>query len=290
MRTPGGIMKIYIDGSLYDKDEAKISVFDHGLLYGDGVFEGIRIYHGKVFKLKEHIDRLYASARAIMLDIPLSHTDMERAVNDTIAANNKRDGYIRLVVTRGIGDLGVSPATCKKASIIIIVGDIQLYPKEYYEKGIPIITSSIRRISPDQFDTRIKSLNYLNNVLAKIEATRSGCLEAVMLNRDGFVAECTGDNIFIVKKGKIYTPAPYESTLEGITRETVLSLAQSLGIEAREARLTTYDLHTADEFFLTGTGAEIIPVCSIDGRVIGSGGAGPVTKKLSDAFLALVAE
>ncbi|HEY1406491.1 MAG TPA: aminotransferase class IV, partial [Spirochaetota bacterium] len=225
-----------------------------------------------------------ASACAIMLDIRMTKADMERAVTDTVTANKKENGYIRLVVTRGTGDLGVNPVTCKKASVIIIVGDIQLYPKEFYEKGIPIITSSVRRISPDQFDTRIKSLNYLNNVLAKIEATRSGCLEAVMLNHDGFVAECTGDNIFIVKKGVLYTPAPYESTLEGITRETVLSIASKISIPVKQARLTTYDLYTADECFLTGTGAEIVPVSSIDGRVIGSSDTRTVTNAIREAF------
>jgi branched-chain amino acid aminotransferase len=277
-------MKIYIDGKLYDKEHAMVSVFDHGLLYGDGVFEGIRIYNGKIFRLKEHIDRLYASAKAIMLDIGMNETEMGRAVTDTVSANDKKDGYIRLVVTRGVGDLGVSPATCKKSSVIIIVGDIQLYPKEFYQKGIPIITSSVRRISPDQFDTRIKSLNYLNNVLAKIEAARSGCQEAVMLNKDGYVAECTGDNIFVVKNGTLLTPAPSDSTLEGITRGTVLSIAMRLNIPAREARLTTYDLYTADECFLTGTGAEIIPVSSVDGREIGNAAKRPVIDSIRREF------
>ncbi|HNX58407.1 MAG TPA: branched-chain-amino-acid transaminase [Spirochaetota bacterium] len=277
-------MKIYIDGKLCDKEKAVVSVFDHGLLYGDGVFEGIRIYNGKVFKHKEHIDRLYASAKTIMLDIGMSKEEMMRAVTDTVSANNKKDGYIRLVVTRGVGDLGVSPATCKKASVIIIVGDIQLYPKEFYDKGIPIMTSSVRRISPDQFDTRVKSLNYLNNVLAKIEAQRAGCQEAVMHNKDGYVAECTGDNIFVVKNGVLITPAPSDSTLEGVTRGTVLSIATRLNIPSREARLTTYDLYNADECFLTGTGAEIVPVSTVDGRVIGDASHRPLIDAIRKEF------
>lgn len=277
-------MKIYIDGKLCDKEKAVVSVFDHGLLYGDGVFEGIRVYNGKVFKHKEHIDRLYASAKTIMLDIGMNKEEMMRAVTDTVSANDKKDGYIRLVVTRGVGDLGVSPATCKKASIIIIVGDIQLYPKEFYDKGIPIMTSSVRRISPDQFDTRVKSLNYLNNVLAKIEAQRAGCQEAVMLNKEGYVAECTGDNIFVVKNGVLITPAPSDSTLEGVTRGTVLSIAMRLNIPSREARLTTYDLYNADECFLTGTGAEIVPVSTVDGRVIGDASHRPLIDAIRKEF------
>ena len=277
-------MKIYIDGKFYGKDEAKISVFDHGLLYGDGIFEGIRIYNGKVFKLAEHIDRLYEGAQAIMMAIPLSKSEMTAAVEESMRVNEKKDGYIRLVVTRGTGDLGINPALCPKPSVIIIVGDIQLYPKEFYEKGIPVMTSSIRRIAPDQFDTRIKSLNYLNNVLAKIEASRSGCLEAVFLNKEGFVAECTGDNIFIVKKGILFTPAEQDSILAGITRATVIDIARRLDIDVRESRLTQFDLYTSDECFLTGTGAELIPVTAIDGRVIGAGKERIVTEKIRKAF------
>lgn len=281
-------MKIYIDGKYYEKDEAKISVFDHGLLYGDGIFEGIRIYNGKVFRLREHIERLFDGAKAIALTIPLSPEEMEKTVNEAVKMNEKKDGYIRLLVTRGKGDLGVSPSKCPVASVIIIAGDISLYPKEYYEKGIPVMTSSVRRVSPHNFDPRIKSLNYLNNILAKIEADRAGCLEAIMLNERGFVAECTGDNIFIVKKGTLLTPPPYDSILEGITRGTVLSLASGIGIPVKEISLTQFDLYTADECFLTGTGAELIPVTTIDGRTIGSGGKHPVTDSIRKEFQKLV--
>jgi branched-chain amino acid aminotransferase len=281
-------MKIYIDGKYYEKDEAKISVFDHGLLYGDGIFEGIRIYNGKVFKLREHIGRLYDGANAIALAIPLSREEMENRVNEAVKVNEKKDGYIRLIVTRGMGDLGVSPSKCPKPSVIIITGDISLYPREYYEKGIPVMTSSVRRVSPQNFDARIKSLNYLNNILAKIEAERSGCLEAIMLNDRGFVAECTGDNIFIIKKGTLYTPPSYDSILEGITRGTVMSLAAGIGIKVEEKSLTQFDLYTADECFLTGTGAELIPVTTIDGRTIGSGGTHPVTDSIRKEFQKLV--
>jgi branched-chain amino acid aminotransferase len=283
-------MKIYIDGTLYDKENAKISVFDHGLLYGDGVFEGIRIYKGRIFKLKQHIDRLYASAKAIMLDIGMSHTEMIRATEETVKASGLSDGYIRLVVTRGVGDLGINPATCKKASVIIIAGDINLFPAEHYTKGIAIITSSVRRIAPHQFDTRIKSLNYLNNILAKIEAANAGCMEALLLTHDGYVAECTADNIFAVKNGCLLTPHSSGSNLEGITRGTVIDAAQRLSIPCREANLTQYDLYTADECFITGTGAEIMPVVKIDGRSIGSGSPGALTNKLREEFWKIVAE
>ena len=281
-------MKIYIDGKYYEKEEARISVFDHGLLYGDGIFEGIRIYNGKVFRLREHIERLYDGAKAIALTIPFTPEEMENAVTDAVKVNEKKDGYIRLLVTRGMGDLGVSPSTCPRPSVIIIVGDISLYPKEYYEKGIPVMTSSVRRIAPQNFDPRIKSLNYLNNILAKIEANRSGCLEAIMLNDRGFVAECTGDNIFIVKKNVLLTPPSYDSILEGITRGTVMSLASFIGVKVEEKSLTQFDLYTADECFLTGTGAELIPVTTIDGRTIGLGGSHPVTDSIRKEFQKLV--
>jgi branched-chain amino acid aminotransferase len=277
-------MKIYIDGKYYEKEEAKVSVFDHGLLYGDGVFEGIRIYKGKAFKLEEHLKRLYMSAKAIFLEIPLASDELTKAVNETIGQNNKIEGYIRLVVTRGVGTLGLDPAKCPKASIIIIVGDIELYPQEYYEKGIGIITASSRRLPPDGIDPRIKSLNYLNNVLARIEAREAGCLEAVMLNRDGLVAECTGDNIFIMKNNELHTPQCLCGALDGITKGVVLEIARRLGIAAKESSITRYDLYNADECFLTGTGAEIMPVTSIDGRKIGDGTAGKTTKQLIEAF------
>jgi len=277
-------MKIYIDGRYYGRADARVSVFDHGFLYGDGIFEGIRVYHGKVFKLREHIDRLYQSAKALLLKIPMDSEAMERAVLDTVQLNRKKNGYIRLIVTRGEGLLGIEPSSCKKPSVIIIVSDIQLYPEEYYKKGIAIITSSSRRIPPDCLDPRIKSLNYLNNIMAKLEARQAGCLEAVILNKDGFVAECTGDNIFIVKEEGLLTPAPYHGALDGITRQTVIELAETLGIKTQETSLTRYDLYNADESFMTGTGAEIIPVIKIDGREISGGLPGVVTKKLIKSF------
>jgi len=283
-------MKVWIDGSYYDKAEAKVSVFDHGLLYGDGVFEGIRIYGGKIFRLDEHLARLWDSAKALCLDIPLTQAAMAAVCLDAVRVNAKRDGYIRLVVTRGVGDLGMSPYTCPKASVIVIVDDIQLYPAESYENGIPIVTAASRRTPVDVFDTRVKSLNYLNNVMAKIEARQAGCLEAVMLNKEGYVSECTGDNVFVVKNGKLFSPASSYAALEGITRRAVFGLAAEAGIPATEATLTRYDLYVCDECFLTGTGAELMPVTKIDGRVIGSGKAGPITKTILDRFRALVRE
>ena len=277
-------MKIFIDGKYYSRADAKVSVFDHGLLYGDGVFEGLRIYNGKVFKLKEHIERLYFSAKAILLDIPMEEEDLENAVIDTVKANKKINGYIRLVITRGEGLLGLDPAQCKKASVIIIVDDLQLYPEEYYKKGIQIVTAPTRRIRPDSLDPRIKSLNYLNNIMAKIEAKQAGCLEAVMLNSEGFVSECTADNIFIVKDNEILTPAPYHGALDGITMRTVMEIAQSLGIKTSESAITRYDLYNDDECFLTGTGAEIMPVIKIDSRLIGDGTPGSVTDYLIKHF------
>jgi len=277
-------MKIYINGQFFEKNQANISVFDHGLLYGDGIFEGIRIYQGGVFKLMEHLQRLYKSAKAIMLTIPLNIHQMEKAVLDTVKINNKQNGYIRLVVTRGTGTLGIDPMTCGQATIIIIVDDIQMYPKRVYDKGIKIITASVRRISPDSLDPRIKSLNYLNNILAKLEAQNSGCLEAVMLNKEGCVSECTGDNIFIVKDNELLTPPGTKGALDGITKRTVMQIADTLGFTAGEAELTQYDLYTADECFLTGTGAEIMPVIEIDGRMIGKGKPGKTTQQLAAAF------
>jgi branched-chain amino acid aminotransferase len=281
-------IKVYVDGAFYGRDEASVSVFDHGLLYGDGVFEGIRIYNGTVFRLKEHLERLYRSARYIMLEIPLSIQEMEEAVLRTVAENRRTDGYIRLVVTRGKGTLGIDPARCERPSVIIIVDDIQLYPPEYYTNGIAIVTASTRRLPPDGIDPRVKSLNYLNNILAKLEAKQAGCIEAVMLNRDGFAAECTADNLFIVSDGTLLTPQTVDGALGGITRSFVLELASSCGIPAGETRLSRYDLYGADECFLTGTGAEIVPVVSIDGRRIGTGKPGAVTAKLLEAFRAAV--
>jgi branched-chain amino acid aminotransferase len=285
----GDAMKIYINGRYCEKAEAAVSVFDHGLLYGDGVFEGLRIYGGKVFRLEAHLERLYRSAKAILLEIPMSRTHMGEAVLETVRKNRKKDGYIRLIVTRGEGALGIDPSSCGSPTVIIIVGDIQLYPKKLYEKGIEIITASSRRIPSDCFDVRIKSLNYLNNILAKIEARKAGCLEAVMLNRDGFVAECTGDNIFIIMKNGLFAPAPYHGALDGITMQTVMEIAEGLHIGTHQTALTQYDLYNADECFMTGTGAEIMPVIRIDGRTIGAGKPGEVTRRLRDHFRQTVA-
>jgi branched-chain amino acid aminotransferase len=282
-------MMIYIDGKYFQKEEAKISVFDHGLLYGDGVFEGIRIYNGTIFKLGEHIERLYQSAKAILLDIPATREEMRDIVSDAVRKNKKDKGYIRLIVTRGEGALGIDPAACRRATIIVIVDDIRLYPDEYYQKGIEIITASSRRMPSDSLDPRVKSLNYLNNIMAKLEANIAGCLEAVMLNKEGYVTECTGDNIFIVNKGELFTPAPFHGALDGITMQTVVEIAGSLGISAHQAALTRYDLYNADECFMTGTGAEIIPVITIDGRLVGNGTPGVVTKKLINAYREMVA-
>ncbi len=281
-------MKVYIDGKYYDRNEAMISVFDHGLLYGDGVFEGIRVYSGKIFKLAEHIDRLYRSAKTILLNIPMSRAEMEEAALEAVKKNSKKDGYIRLIVTRGEGPLGLDPGQCAKPTVIIIVGDIQLYPHEYYEKGISVVTAASRRMPADSLDPRVKSLNYLNNIMAKIEAKQSGCLESVLLNHEGYVTECTADNIFIVKDGTLLTPAPHFGALDGITRMTVMDVAAGCGMDARETALTRYDLYTADECFMTGTGAEIVPVTKIDGRVIGNGEAGEVTKRLTEGFRKVV--
>jgi len=281
--------RVYINGKLYDRDEAKVSVYDHGLLYGDGVFEGIRVYNGKVFRHKEHIERLYESARSIALEIPMSPADMIKAVDDTVKVNNKVEGYIRLVVTRGPGNLGLDPRSCKP-NVIIIVDDISLYPKELYENGLRIVTSSLIRNHPNALNPRIKSLNYLNNILAKIEAIRAGCLEALMLNHKGEVAECTGDNIFIVKKGILKTTPPDAGILEGVTRNVVMELAKKAGIPLVEATMTRHDIYAADECFLTGTAAEVIAVTECDGRPIGAGKQGPITKQLREAFVRVTKE
>jgi branched-chain amino acid aminotransferase len=280
-------MKIYIDGKYYDEKSAKISVFDHGLLYGDGVFEGIRAYNGRVFKLKEHIDRLFYSAQAILLSLPLSHRELMRAVIETCRRNKIHDGYIRLVVTRGVGSLGLSPFRCKKPSVIVIAGKIQLYPPEMYARGLEIITVPTVRNLHSALNPAIKSLNYLNNVLAKIEAINGGCEEAIMLNAEGYVSECTGDNVFILKAGHLFTPPLSAGALYGITRGVVLDLAREAGMIVSEPNLTRYDLFNADECFLTGTGAELIPVVKIDGRVIGSGKPGPITRSLVKKYRAL---
>jgi len=278
------MMKIYIDGKFYEKHEACVSVFDHGLLYGDGVFEGIRIYGGGIFKLDAHVRRLYRSARALLLEIPFSEKEMKEAIIETVRANEKKDGYIRVLVTRGAGALGIDPSSCAKPTVIIIVGDIQLYPRSHYEEGIAIITASSRRMPSDCLDARVKSLNYLNNIMAKLEARQAGCPEAVMLNKEGYVAECTGDNIFIIQNGDLYMPDPCYGALDGITMETIIELAAEMNLTCRQCALTRYDLYTADECFLTGTGAEIVPVIRIDGRGIGGGKPGRTTRQLREAF------
>jgi branched-chain amino acid aminotransferase len=280
-------MKIFIDGRYYDERTAKVSVFDHGLLYGDGIFEGIRIYNGRVFKLTEHIDRLFYSAKAILLKIPMTHAELVKATVETCRKNKLREGYIRLLVTRGVGTLGLNPRTCKKPSVIIIADKIQLYPPSHYQRGLDIITVPTTRNLHSALNPAIKSLNYLNNILAKIEANNGGCEEAVMLNAEGFVAECTGDNLFIVKNGALFTPPLSAGALYGITRQTVIELAEAAGIKVSEPNLTRYDLFNADECFLTGTGAELIPVVKIDGRVIGTGKPGKLTRRLVADYHAL---
>jgi branched-chain amino acid aminotransferase len=278
-------MKVFVNGQIVDKEKAVVSVFDHGLLYGDGVFEGIRAYNGRVFKLHEHIDRLFNSARAIMLEIPWSKKNLEESVLATLRANKLRDAYIRLVVTRGEGDLGLDPRNCTKPSLIIITDKIALYPKEFYDKGLSVITSTIKRNIPEALNPSIKSLNYLNNVLAKAEASRSNVPEAIMLNREGYVAECTGDNIFVVKENTLVTPPTWAGTLEGITRNIVMDIAKNrLKLLVKEDLLTPYHVYVGDEVFLTGTAAEVVPVTQVDGRMIGEGKPGKTTLKLMKEF------
>lgn len=277
-------MKIYLDGELVDRADAKISVFDHGLLYGDGIFEGIRMYDGNVFRLEEHLERLEYSAKALLLKIPLSRAEMSKAVCDTCRANGLTDAYIRLVVTRGVGDLGLSPWLCPKPSVFIIADKIALYPAEYYTKGLEIVTVPTRRMNPAALSAAIKSLNYLNNIMAKMEARQAGALEAIMLNDQGYVAECTGDNVFIVHKGRIYTPSAQQGALKGITRDAIFDIARDLDVPIEEHDLTRYDVWNADECFLTGTGAEVIPVVKLDGREVGDGRPGPVFGKVLEEF------
>lgn len=276
--------QIYMNGSLVPQDEAKVSVFDHGLLYGDGIFEGLRSYGGRVLRLEEHIDRLYDSAKAIWLEIPIARQEMADAVDATVAANEIEDGYIRLIVTRGAGTLGLDPRRCKDPQVIIIADSITLYPQECYDEGLEIITSSVIRNHPAALSPRIKSLNYLNNILAKIEGIQAGCIEALMLNHKGEVAECTGDNIFLVRDGKLTTPPLDAGILDGVTRNLVIELAENSGIEVREAAITKHDVYIAHECFLTGTAAEVIPVVKVDSRTIGDGKPGPVSKKLKQRF------
>jgi len=277
-------MKIFLDGRFVDKADAKISVFDHGLLYGDGVFEGIRVYNGRIFRLEQHLDRLFASATAIMLSVPMTHAELVEVCCECCRRNKIANGYIRLVVTRGTGYLGLSPFKCSKPSVFCIADTIELYPDEVYRNGLRLITAATRRVNPAAISPSVKSLNYLNNIMAKIEAIQAGTVEALMLNDQGYVAECTGDNIFIVRGGKLETPPVSAGALNGITRGVVFELAERLNIACREVNLTRYDVMTADECFLTGTAAEIVAVASLDGRAIGSGKPGPITRRLEAEF------
>lgn len=277
-------MKIFLNGSLVDHESAAVSVFDHGLLYGDGVFEGIRCYNGRVFRLEEHIDRLIRSAKGIAMDMPYRRDDLIAWTLETVRANGLRDCYIRLVVSRGVGDLGLNPRKCRSTTIFIICAGLSMYPAECYENGLVVVTASTRRLPGDSVPPQIKSLNYLNNILAVVEALQANCDEAIMLNHNGIVAEATGDNVFFVANGALYTPAVSCGALAGITRAAVMELAAERGIEVHEGEYTRYDLYTSDECFLTGTGAEVVPVQKIDGRIIGEGRIGPVTNMLLEAY------
>ncbi len=276
--------KVYVAGKLVPADQATVSVFDHGLLYGDGIFEGIRVYSGRVFLLGEHITRLYESALAIRLQIPMTPEEMTKAVEDTVRENGIEDGYVRLVVTRGAGSLGLDIRRTSNPQVIVIADTISLYPAELYQTGMKLITASTIRNHPGALSPRIKSLNYLNNIMAKIEGTDAGTVEALMLNHNGEVSECTGDNIFIVRNGVLKTPPTDAGILEGITRNAVIRLAREAGIEVRECVMVRHDIFTADECFLTGTAAEVIAVISLDGRQIGNGKPGPVTCDLLQRF------
>lgn len=273
-------LKIYLNGEYVAEEEAKVSVFDHGVLYGDGVFEGIRAYNGKVFRLEEHVDRLYNGAKAIMLFPPISKEEMQEVVLETLRQNNLRDAYIRLVVTRGKGDLGLDPDKCPHPTVFCIASGITMYPEELYINGLDVVTVPTRRNNPEMVNPQMKSLNYLNNILAKLEAKLSGVQEAIMMNNEGYVSEATGDNIFIVKNGVLITPPAFLGILQGITRDTVMELAQKEGITVEEKVFTRYDIYTSDECFLTGTAAEIIPVVKVDGRTIADGKPGAMTQKL----------
>ena len=277
-------LKVYVTGEFVDKSEASVSVYDHGLLYGDGVFEGIRVYCGKIFRCQQHMDRLYDSAKAIALRIPMTKEEFAQAICDTLGVNNLTDAYVRAIVTRGIGTLGLDPDKCHDPQVIIITDTIALYPDDYYEQGLEVVTVPTMRNHHNVVSPKIKSLNYLNNILAKIEAKQAGVIEAIMLNSQGYVAECTGDNLFIVAKGRLLTPPPESGILEGITRDFVMELAGRDGIPALEQTLTRFDLYVADECFLTGTAAEIIPVVLIDSRQIGDGTPGKITRRLLRMF------
>ena len=280
-------MDVYVNGRFMPAEEASVSVFDHGFLYGDGVFEGIRVYGGVIFRLRQHLERLYHSALCIMLDIPMSPEAMQEAIVDTVRRRGLPNQYVRVVISRGAGDLGLDPKRCPRPSVIIIADTIALYPERYYTEGLELVTVATRRVSSEALDPRIKSLNYLNNIMAKIEAQQAGVVEAVMLNAEGYVAECTADNIFALRQGCLHTPSVAAGALQGVTRDSVLEIARDLGLETAESLLTRYDLYTADECLMTGTGAEIAPVTRIDGRRIGAGTPGPVTACIREAFAAL---
>jgi branched-chain amino acid aminotransferase len=288
--SPRKSLQIYIDGEFFDEAEAKVSVFDHGLLYGDGVFEGIRFYNGRVFRMEAHLDRLWESGRSICLDVPISREAMDEALLETIRQNGLRDGYVRLIVTRGVGNLGLNPLHCRRPSVIIIASTIALYPEEVYRKGLTVVTVATRRMSASALNPAIKSLNYLNNVLARLEANLANADEALMLNDQGNIAECTADNVFIVKHGQIMTPPITAGALRGITRSVVFDIAAELKIKISEPELTRHDLYIADEAFLTGTAAEVIPMINVDGRIIGNGKPGPITKRTIERFRALTRE
>jgi branched-chain amino acid aminotransferase len=280
---------VFLNGEFVSRDAARVSVFDHGYLYGDGVFEGIRAYNGRVFRLDEHLDRLFESARTVMLRVPLIKEELREVVLETLRRNGLRDGYVRLVVSRGPGDLGLDPRKCPKPTVVVIAEGIQLYPQEAYTRGLRAITVTTRKISPDMLSPQVKSLNYLNNILARIEVNRAGVDEGIMLNAAGYVTECTADNVFIVRRGELWTPPVYLGILKGITRETVLELAHALEIPATERVFTMHDVYTAEECFLTGTAAEVAPVVEVDGRVIGDGTPGAVTRRVIGAFRERVA-
>lgn len=283
-------LTIFIDGEFLPEAEAKVSVFDHGLLYGDGIFEGIRFYNGRVFRLEEHLERLWDSARSICLDIPMSRREMTEALLETIRQNDLRDGYIRLIVTRGVGNLGLNPVQCKRPSVIIIAATIALYPEEVYRNGLTVVTCPTRRTNPAALNPAVKSLNYLNNVMARIEANLAGADEALMLNDDGCVAECTADNVFMIKRGEIFTPPISAGALRGITRSVVFEIAAELGLKIAEANLTRHDIFIADECFLTGTAAEVIPVIKADNRIIGNGKPGPISTRMIARFREITRE
>ena len=282
--SPMQHLKIYLNGQFVDEPDAKVSVFDHGLLYGDGIFEGIRFYNGRVFLFEEHLDRLFDSAKAILLALPMTREQIREAVLETCRQNQLRDGYIRLVVTRGKGDLGLNPNKCKEPTVFIIAATIELYPEKYYTEGLRVNTVPTQRVSPAAVSPAIKSLNYLNNILAKIEGNLYGAQESILLNQQGFVAECTADNIFVIKKDKVFTPLISDGALGGITRRLIFELAHEMGREIREVNLTRYDLFVADELFLTGTGAEVVPINEVDGRMIGTGRVGAVTQEFIRHF------